>query len=99
VTEVTSTPAPTSAKRRPKDPAATIPLRDGDEGWSVRALAAYALMSEKSFRRHFVKTGLVPLARIGGVDIGSFNKTRDAISDRVAFGDDARTRRQRRGRR
>jgi hypothetical protein len=29
-------------------------------------------MSETSFRQHFIKTGLVPLARIGGVDFCSF---------------------------
>ena len=99
MTEVTSTPAPTSAKRRPKDPAATIPLRDGDEGWSVRALAAYALMSEKSFRRHFVKTGLVKLARIGGVDFGSFDVVKGLVSDMIAGREDPRRRRPGRRRR
>jgi hypothetical protein len=56
VTDLTISPAPTSGKRRPKDPR-TIPLRDGDEGWCPRG---NALMSERWFHQHFVKTGLVP---------------------------------------
>jgi hypothetical protein len=60
-----TTPAPTFGKRRPKD-AATIPLRDGDEGRTVPALAAFAQMSERSFRARFVRPGLPKLARIGG---------------------------------
>jgi hypothetical protein len=41
---------PTSGKRRPKDPATTILLRDGGEGWTIAAVATYAQMCEPSFR-------------------------------------------------
>jgi hypothetical protein len=99
VTDVTTTPAPTSGKRRPKDRAATIPLRDGDEGWTVPALAAYAHMSERSFRARFVKTGLVKLARIGGVDFGSFDVVKGLVSDMIAGREDPRRRRPGRRRR
>jgi len=99
VTDVTTTPAPTSGKRRPKDPTATIPLRDGDEGWTVPALAAYAQMSERSFRARFVKPGLLKLARIGGVDFGSFDVVKGLVSDMITGGDDPKPRRPRRRRR
>ena len=91
--------APNSSKRRPKDPTATIALHDGDEGWTVPALAQYAQMSERSFRHRFVKSGLVKLARIGGVDFGSFDVVKSLISDMIAGCDDTRPRRQRRRRR
>jgi hypothetical protein len=98
VTDVTIS-APTSSKRRPKDPAATIPLRDGDEGWTVPALAAFAQMSERSFRVRFVKSGLVKLARIGGVDFGSFDVVKGLVSDMIIGGEDPRPGRSRRRRR
>jgi hypothetical protein len=98
LTDVTI-PAPTSSKRRPKDPAATIPLRDGDEGWTVPALAAYAQMSERSFRTRFIKPGLLKLACIGGVDFGSFDVVKSLISDMIAGCDHPRSRRPRRRRR
>jgi hypothetical protein len=94
-----TTPAPTFGKRRPKDPAATIPLRDGDEGWTVPALAKYAQMSERSFRARFVKPGLLKLARIGGVDFGSFDVVKRLLSDAITGGGDPPPRRPRRRRR
>jgi hypothetical protein len=99
VTDLTTIPARTSGKRRPKDPAATIPLRDGDEGRTVPALAAYAQMSEKTFRARFVKRGLLKLARIGGVDFGSFEVVKGLVSDMITGGEDPRPRRPRRRRR
>jgi AraC-like DNA-binding protein len=99
VTNVTTIPASTSSKRRPKDPAATIALRDGDEGWTVPALAAYAKTSERTFRKRFAATGLVPLTRIGGVNFGSIARLRNALSDMIAGGDDPKPRRPRRRRR
>jgi hypothetical protein len=96
VTDAITTPAPTFAKRRPKDPAATIPLRDGDEGWTVPALAKYAQMSERSFRTRFVKSGLLNLARMGGVDFGSFDVVKRLLSDAITGGEDLRPRRPRR---
>ena len=95
MTDLTISPAPISGKRRPKDPAATIPLRDGDEGWTVSALAAFAQMSEWSFRARFVKSGLVKLARFVGTDFGSFDVVKSLISDMIAGCDDTRPRRQR----
>ena len=74
-------------------------LRDGDEGWTVPALAAFAQMSESSFRARFVKSGLVKLARFVGTDFGSFDVVKSLISDMIAGCDDTRPRRQRRRRR
>jgi hypothetical protein len=98
VTDVTIS-APTSSKRRPKDPTATIALHDGDEGWTVPALAQYAQMSERSFRHRFVKSGLVKLARFGGTDFGSFDVVKTLVSDMIAGCDGARPRRPQRRRR
>jgi AraC-like DNA-binding protein len=99
VTDVTTISAPASGKRRPKDPAATIPLRDGDEGWTIPALASAFKMSERSFRERFVKTGLLPVSRLGGVDFASITAARNLVSDVIAGGADPRPRRPRRGRR
>jgi hypothetical protein len=91
--------APTSGKRRPKDPAATIPLRDGDEGWTVPALASAFKMSERSFRDRFVKPGLLPVSRLGGVDFASITAARNLVSDMIAGGADPGPRGSRRRRR
>jgi hypothetical protein len=83
VTEAITTPAPTFAKRRRKDPTATIALRDGDEGWTIAALAPAFKMSERSFRERFVKTGLLPVSRLGGVDFASITAARNLVSDMI----------------
>jgi hypothetical protein len=90
VTDVTIS-APTSSKRRPKDPAATIPLTKAGR-------FPYAQISERSFRARFVKSGLVKLARIGGVDFGSFDVVKGLVSDMITGGEDPRPRRPRRRR-
>jgi hypothetical protein len=93
------TPVPTSGKRRAKDPTATIALRDGDEGWTIPALASAFKMSKRSFRDRFVKPGLLPVSRLGGVDFASVTAARKIVSDMIAGGEDPRPRRQQRRRR
>jgi hypothetical protein len=43
-----------------------------------------------SFRHRFVKPGLLKLARIGGVDFGSFDVVQSLISDMIAGCEDPR---------
>jgi hypothetical protein len=94
-----STTAIIGRSRKLKDPLATIELRGGDQGRTVRFLADYCQMSEKSFRHRFVKTGLVSLTRFGGSDFASFDLVKGLVSDMLTGGGVPRPRGPRRRRR